>query len=303
MNQSLTYIIIPVHNRREITLKCLHNLAVNGDLESYSVIVVDDGSTDGTAVAIRQNYPNVIILEGDGNLWWTGGITKGMEYAYQQGAEYLIWLNDDCYPAKDAISKLLEFCRHHPKTIVGGQSLDPQTLEPSYGGIITHRNKIIPVYAPPDNSIECQGLNGNLVCVPVSVITLIGYPNAQLYPHYHGDTIYTHIAWKKGYKLIVLGAALALCHNDHLVISWLVPERPLWSYWQDYFRIKSPFYWRGELNYYREMFGIFGVFFYLYQRIIKLIAFTIIDVIIPLKIRQKIKQSKTSETSVRNPIN
>jgi len=38
------------------------------------VIVVDDGSSDRTAEEAAKNYPKVIILQGDGNLWWTGAI-------------------------------------------------------------------------------------------------------------------------------------------------------------------------------------------------------------------------------------
>jgi GT2 family glycosyltransferase len=68
------YIIIPVHNRKQITIACLENLNACDDLQKYHVIVVDDGSTDGTAEAIRSQYPIVEILTGDGNLWWTGAI-------------------------------------------------------------------------------------------------------------------------------------------------------------------------------------------------------------------------------------
>ena len=82
MDKENVYIIIPVHNRKEITLKCLDTLKQNGDLDKYYVIVIDDGSTDGTSEAIQSLYPDVIILTGDGNLWWTGAIKKGMEYAY-----------------------------------------------------------------------------------------------------------------------------------------------------------------------------------------------------------------------------
>jgi len=68
------YIIIPVHNRKSLTLACLENLKTNGDLQKYQVIVVDDGSCDRTSEEVTANYPEATILKGDGNLWWTGAI-------------------------------------------------------------------------------------------------------------------------------------------------------------------------------------------------------------------------------------
>ena len=53
MDKENVYIIIPVHNRKAITLQCLNTLKNNGDLGQYHVVVVDDGSTDGTAEAIE----------------------------------------------------------------------------------------------------------------------------------------------------------------------------------------------------------------------------------------------------------
>ena len=191
------YIIIPVHNRKNITLKCLETLSQNGDLQRYHVVVVDDDSTDGTTEAIYSLYPDVTVLAGDGNLWWTGAIKKGMEYAYAQGAEYFIWLNDDCYPQKGAITKLLDACKSNPKLIVGGQSLDPDTLEPSYGGIVGKKNRIELVNAPHNSWLECDGLAGNFVCLPRSAVELTGYPDNKLFPQYYGDVTYTNMAKKK----------------------------------------------------------------------------------------------------------
>lgn len=55
--QKSVYIIIPVHNQKVLTLACLKNLKTNGDLQKYHVIVVDDGSSDGTAEKVTASYP------------------------------------------------------------------------------------------------------------------------------------------------------------------------------------------------------------------------------------------------------
>jgi GT2 family glycosyltransferase len=61
MNNKSIYIIIPVHNRKALTLACLKNLKTNGGLQKYHVIVIDDGSSDRTTKKFAENYPEVNI--------------------------------------------------------------------------------------------------------------------------------------------------------------------------------------------------------------------------------------------------
>ena len=124
------FIIIPVHNRREITLACLGKLRETGVLANFQVVVVDDGSTDGTAVGIEHNYPEVKILYGDGNLWWAGAIAVGMQYALDQKAEYIFWLNDDCFPQGNCLSKMLEFLQERHMAVVGARCLEKSSQAP-----------------------------------------------------------------------------------------------------------------------------------------------------------------------------
>jgi GT2 family glycosyltransferase len=89
-------VVIPVHNRRAISLACLERLRqVPQESFELKLYVVDDGSSDGTAVSIREAFPEVRLLQGDGSLWWSGAMNLGMEAALQDGAEYLLSLNDD----------------------------------------------------------------------------------------------------------------------------------------------------------------------------------------------------------------
>jgi GT2 family glycosyltransferase len=284
-----TSIIIPVHNRKQTTLACLKNLQQQGDLDRYSVVVVDDGSTDGTASAIAQGFPQVKVLLGDGNLWWTGAIRWGMEYACEQGAEFLIWLNDDCLPQPGAIAHLLSICKTNSKTIVGGQAIDPDTLLPSYGGVLSRTFKIEPVNAKAHQLVECDGLNGNLVCMPSSVVEAIAYPNQFRFPHYHADTTYTHLAKQNGYQLLLCGDAVAFCKNDHTPISWLSDKRSILWLLKQRFAIKSPHYWRAHLGFYRELLGPIGVGTYIYEMVLKFSAIIMIKILLPYQLKCRLK--------------
>jgi GT2 family glycosyltransferase len=75
-------IVTPVHNRREETLQCLRSLAraESSGLDLH-VIIVDDGSTDGTAEAVATQFPDVEIIRGDGSLWYTAGTNRGIQAA------------------------------------------------------------------------------------------------------------------------------------------------------------------------------------------------------------------------------
>ena len=68
MHQPLVAAIVPTHNRKERllrTLRCLHEQ----EGITPAIIVVFDGCTDGSRDAVRQAFPNVLAVEGDGNLW------------------------------------------------------------------------------------------------------------------------------------------------------------------------------------------------------------------------------------------
>jgi len=202
MKQSV-YIIIPVHNRKAFTLACLENLKTNGDLQKYQVIVVDDGSSDRTAEEVVGNYPEVTILKGDGNLWWTGAIALGMQYAYDQGATNFIWLNDDCLLETNTLDLIVEFLRSHPNAIVGA------ACYPSESGLLVEtgfrgKNRI---KALENEVVEVDGLSGYCVGISASIFKEIGAPDANKFRQYTGDGMYTLKATRAGFKAYILGKA------------------------------------------------------------------------------------------------
>ena len=63
----LVALVIPVYNNKEDTQEFLESLK-SVTYPNFKVIIVDDGSTDGTEEMLRHDYPEVIVLKGDGNL-------------------------------------------------------------------------------------------------------------------------------------------------------------------------------------------------------------------------------------------
>ena len=63
----------------------------------FKLILVDDDSTDDTDKMVLSYLPDSVILKGDGNLWWSGGLQKGYEWVIENGLDEDICLliNDD----------------------------------------------------------------------------------------------------------------------------------------------------------------------------------------------------------------
>ncbi len=102
-------IIIPTFNRKKYIEKLLiqiENQEIK-DVENY-VYVIDDGSEDGTRKMLINNFPNVKILAGDGNLWYTRSINKGFEAALKDNPDYLLTLNDDIEIDKNYLQTILD---------------------------------------------------------------------------------------------------------------------------------------------------------------------------------------------------
>lgn len=197
------YIVIPVHNRKDVTLKCLQHLKQCGDLDQYHTVIIDDGSTDGTAEAINKLYPETTILTGDGNLWWTGAIALGMQYALEQQAEYIIWLNDDCLPAQGTLNTLVEFVQTHPNTIAGAACYLAGTDIPVENGCLGRSR----LSASPNTVVSVETLAGYCTALPASVCSYIGLPNQKRFPHYKGDDTYILKATKFGFNACIVGNA------------------------------------------------------------------------------------------------
>jgi len=219
-------IIIPVYNRRETTIQCLESLRTDSVFDWAHVVVVDDASSDGTGDAVRRLFPSeqVTVLEGDGNLWWAGGIKMGMEYAYQKNADYMVWFNDDCRPQNEGALKLLLDSSERSMCISVGQARCPSGMV--YGGSKKTFLGTTAVDCSKRQELPCETFAGNAVCFPRFVVDRIGFPDAKNFPMM-ADADYGFRATKAGIPAMVIGDAL-FENDDNLNVeheSFLLSER------------------------------------------------------------------------------
>ena len=211
MAESLACLIIPVQNRKQITLRCLEHLQQIGDLNRFEVIVVDDGSNDGTANSIQNRFSNVTLLRGDGNLHWAGAIARGMQYAHTLDARYIFWLLPDCLPAPETLSQMLKYLRSKDRCYVGASCYregNAQLIPTGLKGGASLRLR-----EGQDTIVE--SMYGFCVGFPSEIVDRIGTPDPKQIPNYGADTIYTLKATRAGYSGIILGTAMATVLNSY----------------------------------------------------------------------------------------
>jgi len=91
---------------------CLRSIYTQTRLEDFEVIVSDNGSSDGSREFIRQNYPQVRVLENGKNLGFAGGNNVGIAAS---SGEYVLILNPDTIIHKSALDRLVAFADRHPE--------------------------------------------------------------------------------------------------------------------------------------------------------------------------------------------
>lgn len=294
------YIIIPIHNRKSLSLRCISRLKACNLSARYKIVVIDDGSTDGSKEAIAELHPEVHLLTGNGSLWWTGAIKTGMEYAYLQGCQAIIWLNDDCLIQHNTLSALIEFIEHNPRSVVGGLGLESDSLSTiSFGGKRRKWLKYKLISDIEEGIISCDLLSGNLVCIPAEVISDIGYPDPQKCPHYGGDSLFLIRARKAGYSIFldtrkpainITGEGRSKMNSG----AWLTGESSVIDIFKLIFMHQSVISWRIWWFLFIEEYSLFGVLPFLLKMLQTISMLCIIAILrlLPQSLRIKISITK-----------
>jgi GT2 family glycosyltransferase len=248
-------IIIPVHNRKDVTLRCLRSLHDSRLPADFGIIMVDDGSTDGTAAAVATDFPDVVIEHGNGELFWTGGIVQGMRRALAEGAAFLFWLNDDCIPEADALPRMLAYLEGNPRAICGASCFVRGGAQPVETGFRQRR-----AWNAIGGATEVDGLSGYCVGMPATVCAELGLPDARHLPHYGADSIYTLNAKRKGYRVILLKEVRVNLLDGKPVQTVEDRARSSTLSWSAFIRTaffarKSPFFLKGQYWYHRYKYG------------------------------------------------
>jgi GT2 family glycosyltransferase len=109
----LVYIILVSWNHWDVTSRCLAQLS-ELDYANYQIVVVDNGSVDGTPQKVEDLYPRIQVLCNERNLGFAAGCNVGLRHALEQGADYVWILNNDTIPPRDILSRLVAHAESLP---------------------------------------------------------------------------------------------------------------------------------------------------------------------------------------------
>lgn len=242
----MLYIVTPVYNRREFTQNYLKALSKQ-ICKEFKIIIVDDGSTDGTSEMISEEFPNVILLrEDEGELWWAEATNIGVRYALTHGAEYIMTLNDDTLPTEDYIQQMLYWSKQKPEALLGAAAIDVETGEMIYGGeYLNWRSGQTEQLLNSVPESERKGLHkvnvfpGRGLLIPRSVFEDIGLYDSKNFPQTVADMDFTVRADFAGYEIY--------CNYDAKIKTY--PEE------SGGVKLKKDKNWK---NYYHHLFGMRG---------------------------------------------
>jgi len=136
-NKPLVASVVLNWNRKDDALSCLDSLrSQRVDGWRHEVILVDNGSSDGTTEAVRALWPEIQVLALPENVGFAAGINRGIEAALDQGAEWTLLVNNDAVAPDGLLAELLRAARDPAvgfatPTIVYAD--DPSRVWPSAG--------------------------------------------------------------------------------------------------------------------------------------------------------------------------
>lgn len=202
-------------NRANITIiglsSLIHALRKVPQL-SFSVFLLDDASTDGTAELVKQTLPEVHIVKGTGNLFWNRGMVAAYEASktneFGTWDAYLLFNDDTVVDTEGVLNFFKQYIYEnlHRSTVCVGRLIDPDTRSLTYGAY-RRPLRCQPLHLLPVDSIKlvesCDTFNGNFVLIPATAFDEIGGLCSE-YWHTYGDIDLGYALSRRGSRIVLI---------------------------------------------------------------------------------------------------
>lgn len=228
MNEKIIKILTltTTHNRVNMTINSLSSLRNQKTLKNvkFEHHIVDDKSIDGTPNYVSKYFPYINIHNGDGSLYWAGGMRFGYELIKKIEYDFLFIYNDDCRFLTNAIQKMLDSyylvkSKENSDVVIVGCLVSESTGNPTYGG----RNRysvLFPLSSRlaqlSDKPQKVDTLNMNAALIPKSITDKIGFL-AKYFHHGGADWEYGMRLTKNGYGIYQTEGFIGFCEGNSLI--------------------------------------------------------------------------------------
>lgn len=229
-------VVVAVRNRLRYTKRFLKNF-LKSSYKNYKIVMVDDASTDGTPEYILKKYPEVELIRGNGNLWWTGGTNKGVRYALKNNFDYVLTINDDAVVDTRYLETLVKCALKRPNSLMGSLIIRSDNKKIySVGGCLNWTYAHLFNFNFPDEDVSVikkiknpypvEIMNGDGTLIPTKVFKKVGLYSRLFTPQFHADSEITVRSARQGFKAyICLDAVLInqinkkpLTHNRRQIL-------------------------------------------------------------------------------------
>ena len=210
------YILLPVHNRRAITVRMAEALR-SQTRPDFQLVLVDDGSVDGTADAVRAVLSSTVVIRGDGHWWWAGCLQQACDWLAAQGVPddaMICFLNDDVDIAPDFLALAVAELAACPATLLLArqQAALPGGETKGAGGVHADLTRLH--FAPEANPAAVNCLPTRGLFLRWGDVKRTGGFHPRLLPHYFSDYEFTLRAHRRGLRLRVAEKAGLVLHAD-----------------------------------------------------------------------------------------
>lgn len=219
------HVVIPVFNRLALTqslIACLRRQVVEHPIK---LLVVDDGSTDGTGAWLSEQS-DIEVMNGDGNLFWGGAVDLAVRHILARNSpdDWVLLMNNDTTISDDFVQRMLDAALACAPAAVGsvirdialrsrllsiGARLDAWRLLTS--DIIDAPDQA----AGTSETISVDALSGRGALFPLAALAAAGGLRPRLLPHYLADYELSLRVRKSGWSLLVVHSAAVYSSDDY----------------------------------------------------------------------------------------
>lgn len=210
----MLYIITAVHNRYNLTKQFIYQLSKQ-TYTDYQLVLVDDGSTDGTADMVMKELPTSKILFGNGNLWWGGALHMAYKYLVKgvlKDDDMILICNDDIDFKPNFLETGVNAVLEHPGYLIQGKGINGNTGLVEDGASFRDPVTAAGYKAKFGEEANCGATRA--LFMMGKVYKKIGGMHPILLPHYCSDVEYVIRAVRKGFPCVTYEYPEYINHPD-----------------------------------------------------------------------------------------